>query len=83
MKKLFLAAVVVSILFLGFLMAKSSWTFSYYSYQYTAPRLKAYAACVVQPRTASAVFGVSANETEAVTTTVAAPAGENYQGSIL
>ena len=47
MKKLFLFSVIVSVLFVGYLICKSNWMFGNYSFQYSAPRLKPYAACVV------------------------------------
>ena len=48
MKKLFLSAVLTSLLVLGYLVCKSNWVLNYNSYQYSVPRLKPYAACVVQ-----------------------------------
>ena len=47
MKKLFFCSVIVSLLLLGYLVCKSNWMFGNYSFQYSAPRLKPYAACVI------------------------------------
>ena len=90
MKKLFLTSIIVSLFLLGYLMFKSSWRFGYYSYQYSVPRLKAYAACVVQTDKLESLWlkgkdllsndsETSTTTTKSATTTLKSDAFESYQ----
>lgn len=88
MKKLFLCSVIASLLLLGYLMSKSSWMFNYYSYQYSAPRLKAYAACVVRKDDFESLWlkskDLHSNDslplpTTTTVTTTAAPKSDNFE----
>ena len=76
MKKLFMTSVIVTLILLVYLVSKSNWMFGYHSYHFSVPRLKSYAACVVQKSDLENLWlkdkGLFNNETElfdATTTT--------------
>ncbi len=73
MKKLFFSSVLVSLLVLGYLVIKSNWMLNYNSYQYSIPRLKAYAACVVHRPNIDSLWlkdnDLFYNESDSTTTT--------------